>query len=220
MLFSISCMRLSLISSLLVSLINVFGIAVPVVAQSSGKACHITDFNSDFRNWEFIGHKNLKITKPPTDPGREKAAFIDTFSTQTADIIEIAKFINIEIDALNKMGEVFEGSAMKTSFSVEAGETLTFDWNFLTDDIQSSNNDFAFFTLAGEDIKLADTFSTFSNSLNNSTSFLHQTGFQTASYTFKTAGTYTFGAGVVDVGDGSIDSGLMIDNVSLSRPPL
>ncbi|MGC1396702.1 MAG: hypothetical protein WA828_20775, partial [Coleofasciculaceae cyanobacterium] len=133
---------------------------------------------------------------------------------------DLAKFINIEIDRLNKMGEVFEGSAMKTNFTVEVGEILTFDWNFLTDDFQASNNDFAFFTLAGEDIKLADTFSAFSNSFDNPTSFLHQTGFQTASYTFTTAGTYTFGVGVFDVGDGSIDSGLMIDNVSLSRPPL
>jgi plastocyanin len=118
------------------------------------------------------------------------------------------------------MGEVFEGSAIKTNLTVEAGETLKFDWNFLTDDLQASNNDFAFFTLSGENTKLADTFSAFSNSFNNPTSFLHQTGFQTVSYTFKTAGTYTFGVGIVDVGDGSIDSGLMIDNVSLSRLPL
>ncbi|MGB5962214.1 MAG: hypothetical protein WBG73_16220 [Coleofasciculaceae cyanobacterium] len=222
MLFSISYMRLSLISSLVgLSVANCFGIAVPAVAQSSGKACSISNFNNDFRNWEVIGHKNLQTTKSPTNSGGEnQAAFIDTFSAQTADIVELANFLNTEIDRLNKMGEVFEGSAMKTNFTVEVGEILTFDWNFLTDDFQASNNDFAFFTLAGEDIKLADTFSTFSNSLNNPTSFLHQTGFQTASYTFTTAGTYTFGVGVVDVGDGSVDSGLMIDNVSLSRPPL
>lgn len=222
MLFSISYMRLSLISSLVsLSVASCFSIAVPAVAQSSGKACSISNFNNDFRNWEVIGHKNHKIIKSPTNSGGEnQAAFIDTFSTQTADLVELANFLDIEIDRLNKMGEVFEGSAMKTSFTVEAGETLTFDWNFLTDDIQASNNDFAFFSLAGEDTKLADTFSPFSNSLNNPTSFLYQTGFQTASYTFTTAGTYTFGVGVVDLGDGSIDSGLMIDKVSLSRPPL
>lgn len=165
-------------------------------------------------------HRNLQTIKSPTNLGGANQVVIDTFSTQTADAVDLAKFINIEIDALNKIGEAFECFAIKTSFTVEAGETLKFDWNFLTDDFQSSNNDFAFFTLSGENTKLADTFSTFSNSLNNPTSFLYQTRFQTATYTFTTAGTYTFGVGVVEVGDGSIDSGLMIDNVSLSRPPL
>jgi len=224
MLFSISCMRPSLISSLVgLSLTSFFGItALPTAAQSSGNACRISDFNSDFRNWAVIGHKNHETIKSPTNPGGgNQAAFIDTFSAQTANIVDLAKFLNVEVDRLNKMGEVFEGSAMKTSFTVEAGDTLTFDWNFLTDDFQASNNDFAFFTLSDSgDTILADTFSAFSNSLNNQTSFLHQTGFQTASYTFTAAGTYTFGVGVVDVGDGSVDSGLMIDNVSLSRPPL
>lgn len=224
MLFSISCMRLSLISSLVtISLASFFGITtLPVAAKSSGKACLISDFNSDLRNWEVIGHQNLETIKSPSNlaPGNQ-VAFIDTFSAQTANIVDLAKFINVEVARLNKMGEVFEGSAMKTSLTVEAGDTLTFDWNFLTDDFQASNNDFAFFTLsASGDTILADTFSTFSNSLNNPTSFLQQTGFQTANYTFTTAGTYTFVVGVVDVGDGSVDSGLMIDNVSLSRPLL
>lgn len=224
MLFSTSCMRLSLISSLVgLSITSFLGInPLPVVAQGSGKACKISDFNNDFTNWEVIGHKNQETIKSPSDPtSQNKVAFIDTFSEQTANIVDLAKFLNIKAERLNEMGEVFEGSAMKTSFTVEAGDILTFDWNFLSDDLQASNNDFAFFTLSAlEDIKLADTFSTFSNSFSNQTSFLHQTGFKTTSYTFTTAGTYTFGVGVVDVGDGSVDSGLMIDNFVLSRPPL
>lgn len=223
MLFSISCMRLSLISSLVgISLASFFGAtASNVAAQSSGKACMISDFKGDFINWETIGHKNTETIKSPSNPGAGKqAAFIDTFSPQTVNIVDLAKFLNIETTRLSKMGDVYEGSAMKTSLTVEAGDTLTFDWNFLSDDFQSSNNDFAFFTLSGADTKLADTFSKFSNSLNNPTSFIHQTGFHTASYTFTAAGTYTFGVGVVDFGDGSVDSGLMIDNVLLSRPPL
>lgn len=224
MLFSTSCMRLSLIGSLVgISLASVFGAASSATASTNrGNACIISDFNNDFRNWQAIGHQYLETIKSPNTPGmRNQVAFIDTFSAQTANIIDLAKFLGVESERLNERGEVFEGSAMKTSFTVEAGDTLTFDWNFLSDDFHAQNNDFAFFTLSTlEDIKLADTFSSFSNSLNNPTSFLRQTGFNTASYTFATAGTYTFGVGVVDVGDGSVDSGLMIDNVVLSRPPL
>jgi hypothetical protein len=224
MLFSISCMRLSLISSLVgLSLTSFFGTTTSALAvQSSGNACRISDFDGDFTNWEIIGHKNLETIKSPSNPGGgNQVAFIDTFSAQTANIVDLAKFLDVQAESLNNIGEIFEGSAMKTSLTVEAGDTLSFDWNFLTDDFQASNNDFAFFTLSAlGGTQLADTFSTFSNSLNNPTSFIHQTGFNTASYTFTTAGTYTFGLGVVDVGDGSVDSGLMIDNVSLSRPPL
>ncbi|MCA1994335.1 MAG: PEP-CTERM sorting domain-containing protein, partial [Coleofasciculus sp. S288] len=74
---------------------------------------------------------------------------------------------------------------------------------------------FAFFSLSATADKLADTFSTLAESL---TSFKNETGFRTYRYTFNTAGTYSLGVGVVDVGDGAIESGLLVDNFVISRP--
>jgi hypothetical protein len=111
-------------------------------------------------------------------------------------------------------GNATEGSAMKLStITVAAGSTLTFDWNFLTNEATpSSYNDFAFVSINGLR-ELADTNSTFALS---PTVFNEQTGYKQFSYTFRAAGTYTIGLGVVDAGDKTVDSALVVDNFSLT----
>src|SRR5690606_89354 len=91
-------------------------------------------------------------------------------------------------------------------------------WNFLTDeDTPATFNDLSFWSLvninSGE--LLANTaFPTFVP--GNPTVFDEQTGFQNVSYTFTASGTFILGFGVIDVNDGSVDSGLLIDNVSIT----
>lgn len=119
--------------------------------------------------------------------------------------------------------EPIEGSAIKQTFRASAGEKLSFSWNFLTeesteqaardDSTYPEFNDFAFVTIqsdySSELFSLADTISTFSDS---ATSFGKETGFRTFSYTIPTEGDYTLGIGVVDVGEPTRISGLLIDN--------
>ena len=52
--------------------------------------------------------------------------------------------------------------------------------------------------------------------INSNTSFLSETGFQTFSCTIQTAGTYTLGVGAVNVGDTSVEFGLLVDNFVLT----
>lgn len=117
-------------------------------------------------------------------------------------------------------GKVEEGSAIKKTFTAKAGDVLTFDWNFMTNELEStlvgSNNDFAFFTLNPLLSKLADTSSTFVTSL---TPFLNETGFKTFSTKISAPGTYTLGFGVVNVDDPMFDSALAVDNVTLASVP-
>lgn len=220
-----SCIRFSLITGLasLLSLVSILGSASSSVARESGGACGIANGSfeiGDFTGWETIGRTNIETATYGSGPTEgSKQALLDTFSEQTVNMVELAKFLNIAVGDLNNLGEVYEGSAIKTTFRVDVGEILMFDWNFLTKDFQSENyNDFAFFTLSqiGTN-KLANTFSVSPISLRDLTVFEYHTGFQTYSYTFTTAGTYTLGFGVVDVGDGFAESGLLIDNVSLSN---
>jgi hypothetical protein len=117
--------------------------------------------------------------------------------------------------------DVIAGSAIKQSLSVTAGEILTFNWNFITDDVtgagQTSAPDFAFWSLRPElsnPVALANlTTGTFF--ATGSTDYPNGTGYQTASYTFTTSGIFTIGFGVMSVGDLTGKSALLIDNVKI-----
>lgn len=118
------------------------------------------------------------------------------------------------------------GSAIAQSFSVSAGDHITFSWNFLTNQTYNdgtpasyaptlTNNDFAFVSVSGsaassQVTKLADTFYGYSaNSgapggfvtgftiTNAPNPFLSETGFHTATIAVNTTGILNLGFGVV-----------------------
>jgi hypothetical protein len=106
-----------------------------------------------------------------------------------------------------------EGSAIGQSFSANTGDTLSFDWNFLTNEVGTEAvPDFAFVVINGLKI-LADALS--ATLVLSSTPFAGETGFQTFSFTIPSTGSYVLGVGVVDVNDPFIASGLLVDNVRL-----
>jgi hypothetical protein len=113
-------------------------------------------------------------------------------------------------------GNVFEGSAIKQTISMRTGETLSFSWNFLTDEFTPDPNfsDFAFFmALNGVVTELADTgFPVF---VDSPSAFFEETGFFTETLLNSSARTFTLGFGVVDVRDTILDSGLLIDAVRI-----
>ncbi|MFE1747943.1 hypothetical protein [Coleofasciculus sp. H7-2] len=122
--------------------------------------------------------------------------------------------------------EPIEGSAIKQTFKASAGQKLSFSWNFLTNEAVEQAavddftypefNDFAFVSLQSESstqfFNLADTISKFTDS---SSVFSKETGFKTFSYIIPTSGEYTLGIGVVDVGDGTRISALLVDEAAV-----
>ncbi|BAY45047.1 hypothetical protein SAMD00079811_26490 [Scytonema sp. HK-05] len=125
------------------------------------------------------------------------------------------------------LAEAIEGSAIKQTFTANAGQTLSFSWNFLTNesvgnDANPDFNDFAFATLSDNSqnlfFRLADTTTTFLANGSN-TNFFEETGLKTFSYTLPTDGEYTLGIGVVDVGEPTVISGLLIDGVGVQAIP-
>lgn len=113
---------------------------------------------------------------------------------------------------------VVEGSAIKQVITVNAGDVLTFSWNFLTDQDPPDDtfNDFAFFTLSARSRSLANTFDPVLISFSR---LAKETGYQTYSYTIEDAGTYTLGFGVIDVGDSTVNSALLVDKISYQAIP-
>jgi hypothetical protein len=119
-------------------------------------------------------------------------------------------------------GNVVEGSAIKRTVQASAGQVLSFQWNFFTDESvnSSSYNDFSFVSLVGPGgvnklQVLASTFDSFV-ALPSSASFNRMTGYRTFSYVIPTTGTYTLAIGACDFAYSFTDSQIVIDDLQLT----
>ena len=131
---------------------------------------------------------------------------------------ELEGFLSIStgsLDAISLQGSI-QGSALRLTFAAAAGDVLAFDWNFLTNENLNAQsfNDVAFVAFGSQVDVLADVYS--STFQPSTTPLFDETGYQSYSLTFATAGTYTVGVGVLDVGDDLFDSALLLDRFTLS----
>jgi len=138
-----------------------------------------------------------------------------------ASVDQLESFLGLSAGTLDGVGNgpVVNGSALQTSFTATAGQVLSFQYTFLTDEDPTAGplnivNDFAFVTLNSQDpTSIADVVgSTFSSS---STPFAMETATLTFTITLADAGLYTLGIGVANVTDASFPSGLLVDGLSL-----
>lgn len=153
-------------------------------------------------------------------------AWLQTDLTTGFNVFELDAALGLAgypTDSLFNYGAV-DGSVVTTEITVKAGDTLSFAWNFLTNELIDPNltqNDFAFFTVVPTVSpitttvnQLADNTSTFVPSTRMN--FEAETSFNTETVTFSSDGTFTLGFGVVDVGDFAGASGLLVDNIKLA----
>lgn len=98
----------------------------------------------------------------------------------------------------------YEGSVARTTFTVAAGDTLSFNWSFATQ--ETLFQDRAFAVVNGQLFTLA----TRAGAVPGSGSF---------SITFASPGTATLAVGVVDTGDVLGVSSLSVQNVTLAPVP-
>ena len=115
------------------------------------------------------------------------------------------------LDALGN-GIVHGGSAIKQTFTAAAGQALTFNWNFITDEAPPSIfNDFAFWSLSSLST-LADANQPGLISFGS----LLQTGFKQTSVVLPNVGTYTLALGVANVSDTGGLPQLLVDDVTVA----
>ena len=119
-------------------------------------------------------------------------------------------------------------SGIKQSFYANAGDTLTFDWNYLTCD--GLNYDFAFVSIVSGNMIFTQklignvTLELWPYDLNSSlvssdTSFSKETGFNSFSFLIPQSEEYAIGIGVFQVQNDLGDSGIIIDNFSVTPVP-
>jgi hypothetical protein len=107
----------------------------------------------------------------------------------------------------------YEGSIISQGFTALAGDTLTFDWKFLTN--EGAQPDYAFVLIDGNLTTLANTI----NATLSSGIFALETASGTFSYTFSNPATGLVSFGVLDVNDFGVTSALQIDNVAVTAIP-
>lgn len=173
----------------------------------------------NLNSWTISGSAAVQTAAFGSGPtvGTYDALISNSTATPTPSL---EAFLGLSAGTLSNLGNglVIEGAAIRQTVSVNAGDLLTFDWNFLTDEFTPDpvNNDFAFYTINNRAFTLADTNAAFTSS---NTSFGSETGFSTLTVALATAGTYTFGFGVADVGTADGNSGLLLDNVAVVPEP-
>ena len=177
----------------------------------------------DFREWRTIGDTSIETGDLgifPSD-GTYQALLSTGYSDAGASVIDLdlEEFLDLAPGSLDGLvgGDAIEGSVIKQTFTAEAGDIVSFDWNFVTnEDTPSAEfNDTAFLAITGFTLELADTQANFVPGVDQ---FTEQTGTQTLTISFSEAGTYTIGFGVVDFGDDAVDSGLVVDNIQQFPP--
>ena len=239
-----------LINSLTATFLGILGVSTLVVPQSA--IAITLGFENSFDEWDTSGTTSIKDDRfggiTPTEGTRQ--AFLSTEGTNpthptpvfqpffppflTGDSLEgqgIREGFLFSDSQITDFGKTLspttaytQGSAIKTkiSISVNAGDTLKFDYNFLTDENSSlriSGNDLAFFSLDDQLFPLAIFSEVESSLVDSDTLFSKETSYQEYSYTFSRAGNFILGFGVVDGNDSAGDSGLLVDNIRLESEP-
>ncbi|NEO33924.1 MAG: hypothetical protein F6K36_26615 [Symploca sp. SIO3C6] len=169
----------------------------------------------NFTDWSTIGVASIETSAvgSVSTEGEFQALITTGFGSVSDTAIE--NFLGLNFGAIDGVGNgnATEGSALQLdTITVQAGDVLSFDFNFLTDEFTPTFfNDFSFVSITSSSVEeLADTNSSFVSSLTN---FFEETGYMTFIYQFPEAGTYDVGIGVVDLIDSVVDSGLLVDNL-------
>jgi hypothetical protein len=180
-------------------------------------------FESGLSGWDSIGDVRVVNSSfgVPVANGSSQALLTTANSrggNQSQASIE--KFLSLASGRLEPIaaGDAIAGSAIRQTVQARRGETLTFNASFLTNESTPSSlfNDFAFASISGQGRQqvflISDTTSGgFASSLSAGFRVIRN-GSQ-VSISFDADGTFVIGFGVLDSGDATLDSALLVDSI-------
>lgn len=167
----------------------------------------------DLSGWSFIGDVTVVDSSFGSGPSEGNFQALLSTGDGSADLTSLEAFLGLAPGILEFVSgaDITQGSAIQQTVTVAPGESLSFDFNFLTDEIDAADdiNDFAFAIVDEDFDRLADITSPAAPS---PTIFFDETGFQTfLRGPFVSGNTFSVAFGVVDVDDTSVSSGLLVD---------
>jgi len=199
-------------------------VAAGLVVAASAKA-DLTNgsFESNFSGWSTTGNTSIQ-TAAFGAQGMQSNGAVDAFlytgaasgtsgSFNAVSTASIVSFFGSPVTAA-LFPNAFNGSAIKQTFTANAG-SVSFDFNWLSNE---PNVDAAYAILINNSTN-AITIQTLSANItatSNATNFDIvglETGKLSSSFTLGSAGSYTLGFVVVNNIDGTVQSGLLVDNI-------
>lgn len=180
-----------------------------------------------FRNWESVGDVLIETSQFGAGPTAAPSQVVLDLESNTVSRAELETFLGLPAGSLSGLGSGIanEGSAIATTFSAQTGDTVSFDWNFVTTLVGFSANDVAFVSLTGVPPSQlaasdspgltpgADNFINFPRvgffSLSESS-----TGSQSFSANIPADGNYTLGIGLIAQNLSSENSLLLVENAT------
>ncbi|HEY9692792.1 MAG TPA: PEP-CTERM sorting domain-containing protein [Oculatellaceae cyanobacterium] len=200
----------------------------------------------DFSGWATLGETNIDNQQSNFGSGPTEGNFQALLSTADGSFNNsiLEEFLGLGQGALDALlpiplpprtaiSQPPQGSAIQQKFAAKAGQRLTFDWNFLTNEVAGTDlgaalPDFSFVSINSEAnsisklnfLGLAAVFDPTNNPFKpTATTFFQETGFNTFSYKIPTDGIYSLGIGVSNKFDNDVDSALLVDNVQVVPEP-
>jgi hypothetical protein len=182
--------------------------------------------SGDLTGWSHLGYTLAQTSSIGVTPtAGTYQGFIDNTGNFSASAAAVATALGVSGPTIAGLGAgtPTTGSAISQTLTVTAGDVLTFDWNFLTDEHNEgvAYNDFVIYTIDSSAFFLASRDSTFFtlDLASPPPGFDGQTHWATESYTFTSSGTFNVGYAVFNVGDAGHDSVLLVDAVSITPEP-
>jgi hypothetical protein len=195
------------------------GLVASLLAPAA-QALVIGDFEGSLDGWSTSGSVSTTTDFQGVLPtlGSEFLQLRTQGSTSTD--AALAAFFDLTggaIDALSPSGnDASEGSGALLLLTANAGDELSFDFNLVTREDASRSldyRDFFFSTIqdgSGEVVR--EDVDAMPRLATSNPNWL-QSGWQSVTYTFPTAGTYTIGFGVVDALDSRVETRLFLDRI-------
>ena len=180
------------------------------------------NFDTGLTGWNTLGDAsnqngqllltNTTVAADDVDASNNPIASLNRSGTDAVDASLLSAAAGLAAGALDPSAFDFaaEGALAWQSFTGNAGQTLSFLWNFGTRD---SFADYAFVVLDGVLLRLA---SAADAALPGTGDNLFETGYNPFSLTLGSSGSHSIAFGVVDVNDTAVMSSLAIDQVQLS----
>ncbi|WP_346290532.1 hypothetical protein [Sphaerothrix gracilis] len=171
-------------------------------------------FESGLTGWLSRGAVQAAGNTGGIDPSQGQFQAVLSASGEVLGSSSLENFLQLPPNSLGAV-ENAVGSALRQSFFAQAGETLTLNWQLLTQGLTLDPSTSAFISIS----RLSDAFETVNSQLFSLLENYDPTaGAQTFSFVVPETGTYSLGISLATA-DSANDPQLLVDRVALKQKP-